>query len=224
MRVLLRLAALAAIVLLFTISFVSAQKAGDAPAAPPTKEQALKELRKQLERNSRYQVQEIIINFRAMDFKTCNISYTFERPDATGGDNFGRAQIDPASPSSVAVNQGSRGSQTTSSVTGNSAGVMSNNDPTFANRESTFFNTQRTTTMNLADIDTSSLQVVKNNKGTFLTLKTLDGKRTIVRTARGNGATPGESSAEVFPLSSDKKVDVVKQAIVQAVTACQAAN
>lgn len=221
MRFRLRLSALVVIVVLFTIVSVSAQKPD---AAPPTKEQALKELRKQLERNSRYQVQEVIINFRAMDFKTCNIKYTFERPDATGGDNFGRAQYDPASPNAVAVNQGSRGTQTTSSVTGNSAGVMSNNDPTFSNRESTFFNTQRTTTMNLADIDTTSFQVVKNNKGTFLTLKTLDGKRTIVRTARGNGATPGESSAEVLPLSGDKKVEEIKQALTQAVTVCKAAN
>ena len=88
MRSMLRMSVLAAIVVLFSIVSVSAQKTVE-EKAPPTKEQVLKELRKQLERNSRYQVQEILINFRAMDFKTCNIVYTFERPDAIGGENFG---------------------------------------------------------------------------------------------------------------------------------------
>lgn len=210
---------------LLLASMVAASGQGTAvPSAAMTKDQALKELRKSLEKNSRYQVQDIIINFKAMDFKTCNISYTFERPTAIGGDNFGRATVDPASPGSVAVRNSSSSSQTTSSVTGNSAGMMSDNNPSLTNRESSFFNTQKVTTMNLADIDLASIAPASNTKGSFITMKTIQNRRSIVRSARGNGSDPATLSGEALPLVNEKKFETLKQAFTDAITVCQAAN
>jgi hypothetical protein len=200
---------------------VSGSVFGQSAPQTITREQALKEASKALSRNARYQNQDVTMTFKALDFKTCKVSYTFEQVSSLGNENFGRASVDSNSAAGSAVNNSSTTRQTVSSVTGNSAGNLSNNDPTFSNREATFFNTKRTTSFDLADIDANSITVVTNPKGVFLSFRTLEGRRTIVRNTKGNGAVPDATSGEVLPIVSEKKAAIVKESLSNAINACR---
>ena len=191
------------------------------PASAPTREQALKDASKALSKNSRYQYQDVTLTFKPLDFKSCKVSYTFEQVSSLGNENFGRATVDSNSANGTAVNNSSTSRQTTSTVTGNSAGMMSDNNPTFSNREATFFNTKRTTTVDLADVDVDKIAVVTKPKGVLVVFRTLEGKRSITRSSKGNGAVPEQTSGDVLPIVSEKKAAVVKEALANAVHSCR---
>ena len=189
------------------------------------RDEAIKEAKKELQRSSRYLVQDILINFKPMEFKECNVSYTFERANSTGGDTFGPVSVDRNSATGSAVAASSSNSQTMSTITGNTAGMRSDNNPSFNNRDASSFNTQRITHLNLGEIDPASVAFKSFPDGVRLGFRMLGNKPLIEKRAVGGGAAAASTfSVEFLPIVSEKKAESVKAALLAAIKACQAGN
>lgn len=191
----------------------------DANAA---RDAAIKAVKKELEKNSRYLVQDIVIDFKPMDFKSCKVSYTFQRINSLGSDNFGSATVDRNSATGSAVAASSTSSQTVSSVTGNSAGLRSDNNPTFNNRDASSFNTQRITYLDLGEINAASVAYKAFPDGVRLGFAMIGGRPLIEKRAAGGGAAASTTfSVEFLPIVSEKKAESVKAALLEAIRQCQ---
>ena len=206
--------------LLFTFALffsVSAQTTG-------ANNDSVRDLRKSLIKNSRYQFQEIILQFVANDFKSCDVSYRFERSGSLGNENFGQATVDRSSPVAPSINNTSTTRTVFSPITGNTAGQISNGNPSFLLRELTFFNTTTITSLNFSDLDAQAIEIKTSPRGVFLSLKTLESKSSIQKKPTGNGALPLKTSFEFLPIVSQKKAEKVKELLVRAIRQCSEQN
>jgi hypothetical protein len=181
---------------------------------------SIKELRKALVKNSRYQFQEITLQFTAKDFRSCEVSYGFERAGSLGDENFGQATVERSSPASPTVNSTSTTRTVYSPVTGNTAGQISDRNPNFLLRESTFFNTNAITSFNLSNLNPESIEIKSAPNGIFLVVKTLDGKSSIQKNPNGNGSSPVKTSFDFLPIASEKKAEKVRELLARAIRQC----
>jgi hypothetical protein len=186
--------------------------------------ESVKDLRKALVKQSRYQVQEIVLSFKPKDFKSCEVSYKFEMPGSLGDENFGQATFDRNSTIAPSINNTSTTRTVTSAVTGNTIAIASNNNPIFYLREASFFNNKAVTSFNLSDLNADSLEVKSTSNGVYLILKTFDNKTLITKSVEGKGFTPLNISYEFLPVVSRKKAESVKELFVKAIKQCQTPN
>lgn len=185
---------------------------------------SVNDLRKSLVKHSRYQFQEIILQFAAKDFKTCDVSYQFVRPMSIGNENFGQAVVDRSSPGATDINSANTAGRKTVERDGVYARVISKNNPQFPLSQTTFFNTGYVTTFKLSDLNADAVEITSTSKGVYLTLKTLESKASIEKTPVGSGAVPAKISTEFLPIVSQKKAEKVKELFVRAIKQCTEQN
>jgi hypothetical protein len=187
--------------------------------AQTTGNASVKDLRKSLVKNSRYQFQEILLQFAANDFKTCDVSYRFERLGSIGNENFGQATLDRSSPVATDINNANSGRKIIESD-GITTRVITRNRPQFPLTQSTFFNTGYVTTFKLSDLNPDAVEITSTSKGVYLSLKTLESKASIQKDPVGSGADPMKTNSEFLPIVSQKKAEKVKELFVRAIKQC----
>lgn len=185
----------------------------------------VKDLRKSLVKNSRYQFQEVTLQFAAKDFKTCDVSYRFERTGSIGDENFGQATVERASTSQTVINTANAGRKTVEDGGGGQTRVITGNRPQYTLTQLTFFNNGYVTNFKLSDLNPDAVEVSKTPNGVYyLTLKTLDSKASIQKTPVGSGAVPVKMNSEILPVVSEKKAEKVKELFVRAIKQCAEQN
>jgi len=177
------------------------------------------DLRKSLTKHSRYQFQNITLQFAAKDFKSCDVSYQFERIGSIGDENFGPALLDRSSPGSIDINSANAGRKIIESD-GVTTRVISRNLPQYALTQGTFFNTSYMTTFKLSDLNPDAVEITRTSKGVYLSLKTLESKASIEKNPIGSGAVPAKTSTEFLPMVSQKKAEKVKELFMRAIKQC----
>jgi hypothetical protein len=191
--------------------------------AQTTDNDSVRDLRKSLTNNSRYQIQNITLQFAAKDFKSCEVSYQFARPMSLGDENFGTAVLDRSSTGGTDINNANAGRKTIEKD-GIITRVISTDKPQFSLTQATFFNTSYRTTLKLSDLNPDAVEITSTSQGVYLTLNTLESKALIQKTPVGSGAVPAKTSIEFLPIVSQKKAEKVKELFVRAIKQCSEQN
>jgi hypothetical protein len=189
----------------------------------PTKvnsQKAVKELRQNLIKNSRYQYENFTIIFRPVEFNDCNIKYRFETIEGIGNgtatssatnssplDSYERTRIQP--PHFVTGREG-----TGSFIPGRKDEERNRQDE--IQRSRAFVETL----FNLGDVDPNSLKILDLPGGIFLAFQIKENKNLISKLP-SDGKSEEAKKDEVFPVISMDKAEELKDSFFKAIKQCQ---
>lgn len=183
-------------------------------------QKAIKDLRQNLTKNSRFQYENFTIIFRPVEFDSCDIKYRFEAIEGIGNgtatssatnssplDSYERTRIKP--PRFVTGRQG-----TGSFIPGRKDEERNRQDE--IQRSKSFVETL----FNLGEVDSNSLEILDLPGGIFLSFQ-IGANKELISKLPSDGKNEELKKNEVFPVISKEKAEELKKSFFNAIKQCQ---
>ena len=189
-------------------------------SAQDNTKKAIKDLRKKLKKNSRYQYGEFTIIFRPIKFNSCNIKYRFQTIESIG-DGTASSSVTNSSPLDSYERTRITPDRVVTSRNGGES-ILPGRTNEELNR---IVEKQRTqpfveTFFNLGDVDSDSLEILNLPGGIFLSFQIGENKELISKLP-SNGKPKVLKKNDTFPVASKEKAEKLKNSFSKAIKQCQ---
>lgn len=221
----LRRTVLTGFVICLTLSFSSAL------FAQTTADKSVKNLRERLKKYSRLQFQDLTVYFRPLEFDSCKVSYQYQITE-----NIGSGLTSSGNSSSpLDTYQQTRVERTTlrQTITGNYVNLPGRrNEITNLMNVNATSNASIITSFDFADLDASSLKIVKRSSGIYVFFQSVKSRDIEKESFTSENLTvnrgdvvqplPTDTKNEYLPVVSEKKAEEIRALFSETIRQCKA--